>query len=490
MAEPQSIPEALSFDDVLLKPARSSILPREVSLTAQFTRTIALNVPLVSAGMDTVTESRLAIAIAQEGGIGVLHKNLPIDDQAGEVDRVKRSQAGVITNPFTLTPDRTVQDAEDLMARYHVSGVPITNAQGELVGILTNRDLRFLEDYSVPIYTVMTKDNLVTVPPGTSLDEAKVLLSKHKIEKLPVVDKNQKLVGLITIKDIKKARDFPNACRDSYGRLRVAAAIGVSAEELDRARALADAEVDAIVVDTAHGHQDMVIEMVGRVKEALPDVPVVGGNIVTREAAADLIAAGADAVKVGVGPGSICTTRVISGAGMPQITAIMDVSAEARKHGVPVIADGGIRYSGDITKALAAGADVVMIGSLFAGTEESPGDLVLYEGRTFKTYRGMGSIKAMQRGGKMRYMQHHVDEANKLVPEGVEGRVPYRGGLSETVHQLIGGLRSGMGYCGCASLEELRTKAQFVRVTGAGVKESHAHDVTITEEPPNYQIYR
>lgn len=482
--------EGLSFDDVLLKPARSDVLPRETDLRTLFTRRVPLNIPLVSAGMDTVTEARLAIALAQEGGIGVVHKNLTIDEQADEVDRVKRSQAGMITRPFTCHPDQPVQVAEDLMARFHVSGVPITNKAGKLVGILTNRDLRFLDDYSVPIDSVMTKENLITVPPGTTLDEAKKLLQKHRIEKLPVVDQDGNLKGLITIKDITKAREFPNACRDKMGRLRVAAAIGVTDEELARAKALVAAGVDALVIDTAHGHSDMVIRMVGRLKNAVPDTDVVAGNIISREAAEDLIAAGADALKVGVGPGSICTTRVISGAGMPQLSAILEVCEVAQDHEVPVIADGGIRYSGDIVKALAAGAHSVMIGSLFAGTEESPGETVLLEGRTYKAYRGMGSIKAMQRGGKARYLQFEVDHANKLVPEGVEGRVPYRGPLADSVHQLMGGLRSGMGYCGCRDLEDLRTKTQFIRVTSAGILESHPHDITITEEPPNYQMPR
>ena len=479
--------EGLSFDDVLLQPARSDVLPRDANIESKFTRNISLNIPLVSAGMDTVTEARLAIAIAQEGGIGVIHKNFTIDEQALEVDRVKRSQAGIIAEPFTLSPDRSVHDAEELMARYHVSGVPITNGDGTLVGILTNRDLRFLEDYSVTIDSVMTKENLVTVPAGTTLEEAKKLLHKHRIEKLPIVSEDGKLKGLITIKDINKVRDFPNSCRDDMGRLRVAAAVGVTDEEFDRAKALVAAAVDVLVVDTAHGHNQMVIDMVSRLKSAFPDVDVVAGNIIAKDAAADLIAAGADAVKAGVGAGSICTTRIISGAGMPQMSAILNAVEEAQKHEVPVIADGGIRYSGDITKALAAGAHSVMVGSLFAGTAESPGETVLYEGRTFKVYRGMGSLKAMQRGGKARYMQFDIDRADKLVPEGVEGRVPFRGPLADSVYQLMGGVRSGMGYCGCSNLEELRTKAQFVKVTAAGVRESHPHDITITEEPPNYQ---
>ncbi|MFP6617529.1 MAG: IMP dehydrogenase [Candidatus Hydrogenedentota bacterium] len=483
----KQITEGLSFDDVLLKPAKSDILPRDVDLSTHFTRNVKLNIPLVSAGMDTVTEARLAIAIAQEGGIGVIHKNLSIQDQAVEVDRVKKSQAGIITHPFTLQAHQIVQDAEDLMARYHVSGVPITDDSGKLVGILTNRDLRFLEDYSVTIDTVMTKNNLATVAPGTSLEESKKLLHEHRIEKLPVVDSNGILQGLITIKDINKARDFPNSCKDEMGRLRVAAAVGATPDEIERARALIEMSVDVLVVDTAHGHSQMVIDQVKRVKDAFPDMDVVGGNIVTPEGAADLIAAGAEAVKVGVGPGSICTTRVVSGAGMPQLTAIMEVCQEAHKSGVPVIADGGIRLSGDITKAIAGGADTVMVGSLFAGTTESPGETVLYDGRTYKVYRGMGSIKAMQKGSKARYMQHEV-ETNKLVPEGVEGRVPYRGSIADSIHQLMGGLRSGMGYCGTVNLQELRQKSEFIKITAAGMQESHPHDITITEEPPNYHL--
>ncbi len=481
--------EGLSFDDVLLRPGRSDVLPRDADLTTRFSRNIRLNLPLSSAAMDTVTESRLAIAIAHAGGIGVIHKNLAFDEQAAEVDKVKRSQAGIITHPITLRPENSVQDAEDLMGRYRVSGVPITNGEGKLVGILTNRDLRFLDDYSVPISNVMTKEGLVTIPPGTTLAEAKELLHKHRIEKLPIVSSDGALKGLITIKDIAKARDFPNSCNDGMGRLRVAAAIGTGSRELDRAKALTQAGVDALVVDTAHGHSAAVIDTVRAVKEAHPDVDVVAGNVVTAEGAIDLIEAGADAVKVGVGPGSICTTRVVAGAGMPQLTAVFDTAAAARERDVPVISDGGIRYSGDIVKALAAGAESVMIGSLFAGTEESPGETILYEGRTFKVHRGMGSIKAMQRGSKARYMQFEEDHS-KLVPEGVEGRVPFRGSLADYIHQLAGGLRAGMGYCGCADLESLRTKTVFVRMTMAGVRESHPHDVTITEEAPNYQALR
>jgi IMP dehydrogenase len=484
------ISEGFSFDDVLLKPAKSDVLPSAIDLRTLFTRHVPLNIPVASAAMDTVTESRLAIALAQEGGIGVIHRNLTIEEQALEVDRVKRSQAGIISDPFTLTPERPVREAEDLMERYHVSGVPITDKNGKLVGILTNRDLRFQEDWEQPIGEVMTKDRLVTVPPGTTMEEAKKLLHKHRIEKLPIVDERGHLQGLLTIKDINKLRDFPNANRDDMGRLRVAAAIGVTPGELDRAKALIASHVDALVVDTAHGHGQMVADMVRKVKAKFPGVDLVAGNVVTAEGARDLIEAGVDAVKVGVGPGSICTTRIISGAGMPQLTAVLNVVGVAREKGVPVIADGGIRYSGDVAKALAAGAHSVMIGSLFAGTAESPGETVLFEGRTFKEYRGMGSIKAMQRGSKARYMQHDVAETGKLVPEGVEARVPYRGNLASTVHQLMGGVRSGMGYCGCRNLEELRTKTEFIRISAASVAESHPHSITITEEPPNYQMPR
>ena len=484
------ISEGLSFDDVLLRPERSNVVPRDVDVSTRFTRNIMLSVPLVSAAMDTVTESRQAIAIAQEGGIGVIHKNLSAPEQAAEVDRVKRSQSGIITDPITLRPHQRVQDAEELMARYHVSGVPITDGDGKLVGILTNRDLRFLEDYSVPIESVMTREHLVIGLPGTTLEEAKRLLHQHRIEKLPIVSKDGKLVGLITIKDINKARDFPRSCKDERGRLRVAAAIGTGPGELERAQGLVDAQVDVLVVDTAHGHHDFVLEMVCLVKQAFPNIDLVAGNVVTAHGAEDLIAAGADAIKVGVGPGSICTTRVVAGAGVPQITAIMEVASVASKHGVPVIADGGIKYSGDIAKAIAAGADTVMIGGLFAGIEESPGESILYEGRTYKVHRGMGSVKAMQRGSKARYLQFDVEQASKLVPEGVEARVPYRGPLAEYVHQLVGGLRAGMGYCGCRTISELQTNTHFLRITSAGLRESHPHDVTITEEPPNYQVLR
>jgi IMP dehydrogenase len=484
------ISTGLSFDDVLLRPACSKVVPREVSLRTRVTRELTLNIPLLSAAMDTVTEARLAIALAREGGIGVIHKNLTIKEQASEVDRVKRSQAGIISEPFTLTADASLQDAEDLMARYHVSGVPITDKTGMLVGILTNRDMRFEEDYRQPISTAMTpKERLVTVPPGTSLEDAKKLLHKHRIEKLPIVDEAGRLKGLLTIKDIVKARDFPERCTDDRDRLRVGAALGVGREEVERAGMLLSAGADLLVVDSAHGHALMVAETVRHLKKAFPDAQVIAGNVVTPEGARDLIEAGADAVKVGVGPGAICTTRIVAGVGVPQLTAVMDVASECVKHDVPVIADGGIKYSGDIGKAIAAGADCVMIGSLFAGTEESPGETILYEGRTFKVVRGMGSIKAMQRGSRTRYMQFDV-EPEKLVPEGVEARVPYRGMLADYVHQLAGGLRAAMGYCGCLDIPAMKKEPRFVRITAAGIRESHPHDVTITEDAPNYPIPR
>ena len=490
MSYDDRISKGLSFDDVLLRPARSEVLPRDVQLGTRLTRTLRLNIPVLSAAMDTVTEARLAIALAQEGGIGIIHKNFTIEEQAAEVDRVKRSQAGIITHPFTLTPEHKIADAEKLMARYHVSGVPITDENGTLVGILTNRDLRFEEDLSVPIATVMTpRERLVTVPPGTSKEEAKRLLHKHRIEKLPIVDAEGKLKGLLTIKDIMKARDFPNRCADEMGRLRVGAALGVGQGELERAEALIRAGVDVLVVDSAHGHSVMVANTVRAVKDAFPDMEVIAGNVVTAEGAQDLIKAGADAVKVGVGPGAICTTRVVTGVGVPQFTAILEVAEVCRRADTPLIADGGIKYSGDIAKAIAAGADSVMIGSLFAGTEESPGDTVLFEGRPYKVVRGMGSVKAMQRGSKTRYLQFE-EETTKLVPEGIEGRVPYRGLLADYVHQLMGGLRAAMGYCGCRDIPALQQNTHFVQITAAGVRESHPHDVTITEDAPNYQAPR
>lgn len=488
MEHEEEIREGLSFDDVLLEPTRSEWAPRDVELTTRLTRGLTLNIPLLSAAMDTVTEARLAIAIAQEGGIGIIHKNLTVEDQAEEVDRVKRSQAGIITHPFTLTPDQKLFAAEELMARYHISGVPITDAEGYLLGILTNRDLRFEEDLDVPVSTIMTpRDRLITVPPGTGTEEAKRLLHKHRIEKLPIVDERDRLVGLLTIKDIMKARDFPNRCTDDMGRLRVGAALGVGPDEIERADALLAAGADILVVDSAHGHATLVINTVRQLKQAYPNAQVIAGNVVTAAGARALISAGADAVKVGVGPGAICTTRVIAGVGVPQLTAIMNVAGPCRDAGVPVIADGGIKYSGDIAKAIAAGADSVMIGSLFAGTEESPGEKVLYEGRTYKLVRGMGSVKAMQHGSRTRYMQFETDAA-KLVPEGIEGRVPYRGLLADYVYQLMGGLRAAMGYCGCRKIGAMQQQARFVRMTAAGLRESHPHDVTITEDAPNYQI--
>ncbi|MCC6144058.1 MAG: IMP dehydrogenase [Candidatus Hydrogenedentes bacterium] len=490
MALSDRISKGLSFDDVMLIPARSEVLPRDVDLSTRLTRGLRVNIPLLSAAMDTVTEARLAIAMAQEGGIGILHKNLTIEEQSAEVDRVKRSQAGIITHPFTLTAEHKLQDAEDLMARYHVSGVPITDGAGHLVGILTNRDMRFQDDFSKPIASVMTpKEKLVTVSPGTTLQDAKMLLHEHRIEKLPIINSEGVLVGLLTIKDINKARTFPNRCTDDMGRRRVGAAIGVGEHEIERAAALLKSGADVLVVDSAHGHSVMVLETVKMVKQQWPDAQVIGGNVVTKAGAEDLILAGADAVKVGVGPGSICTTRVVAGVGVPQFTAVSDVAEVARHHGVPVVADGGIKYSGDIVKALAGGADTVMIGSLFAGTEESPGETVLYEGRTFKVVRGMGSIKAMRKGSKTRYMQFEEDE-RKLVPEGIEARVPYRGPLTDYVYQLVGGVRAGMGYCGCADIPTLQREAKFVQISAAGLRESHPHDVTITEDAPNYQIPR
>jgi len=482
--EEKFVKEGLTFDDVLLIPAKSDVLPKDVDLKTKLTKKITLNIPLMSAGMDTVTESKLAIAIAREGGIGVIHKNMSIERQALEVDKVKRSEHGVITDPFSLTPDHTIKDAAELMARYKISGVPIT-VDSKLVGIITNRDIRFEDDLDKPIREVMTKDNLVTAPPGTTLEEARQILKKHKIEKLPLVDENNVLKGLITIKDIEKAVEFPNAAKDSKGRLLVAAAVGVGKDIMDRVKALVEAGVDAIVIDTAHGHSKGVLEAVSKIKEKYPDLQLIAGNVATAEATRDLIERGADCVKVGIGPGSICTTRVIAGVGVPQITAIYDCAQEADKYGIPIIADGGIKYSGDIVKAIAAGASVVMLGSLFAGTEESPGEIEIYQGRSYKVYRGMGSLGAMKEGSSDRYFQEDV---TKFVPEGVEGRVPYKGPLKETVYQLVGGLRAGMGYCGVRNIEELRTKTKFIKITQAGLTESHPHDIIITKEAPNYNL--
>jgi len=476
------IREGLTFDDVLLVPQKSDVTPDMIKLNTQLTRKIKLNVPLMSAAMDTVTESALAIAMAREGGIGIIHKNMPIEKQASEVDIVKRSENGVIVNPFFLSPEHTLKDADDLMGKYKISGVPICEG-GKLVGIITNRDLRFETDFSRQIKEAMTKENLVTAPVGTDLAQAQEILRHHKIEKLPIVDDEGGLRGLITIKDIEKSVRYPNAAKDANGRLLVGAALGVTKDVLERAKALVDAQVDVFVLDSAHGHSENIIKTVRLVKEAFPEVQLIAGNIATGAAAEELIKAGADAVKVGIGPGSICTTRVVAGVGVPQVTAIADVAEVAAKYGVPVIADGGIKYSGDLPKAIAAGADVIMIGSLFAGCEESPGQEEIYQGRRFKVYRGMGSLAAMEVGSKDRYFQTNT---KKLVPEGVEGRVPYKGPLSDTVYQLLGGLRSGMGYCGTATVPDLKERGQFVRITGAGLKESHPHDIYITKEAPNY----
>jgi IMP dehydrogenase len=489
MADLSNIREGLSFDDVLLAPARSEILPREVDLTTKLTRNKTMGIPIVSSAMDTVTEARLAIALAQEGGIGIIHRNLTPDEQAIEVDRVKRSENGVITDPITLRPDNRVSEANELMARYHISGVPITTEDGKLVGILTNRDLRFQNDFNAPISDVMTKESLVTAPVGTNLEEAKVILHKNRIEKLLLVDDSGYLRGLITIKDIRKIMEYPSSCKDRYGRLCVGAAVGTGDDALVRAEKLIKAGVDVIAVDTAHGHSTRVLETVRRLKLEFDGVDIIGGNVATEEGALELIEAGADAIKVGVGPGSICTTRIVSGAGMPQITAINDCANVARAHGVPVIADGGIRYSGDITKALAAGASCVMIGNLFAGTEESPGEIVIYEGRSYKIYRGMGSLQAMKRGGRDRYFQENEFNMDKLVPEGIEGRVSYRGSLANFVFQLIGGVKSGMGYCGVKDIPSLQAKAKFIKITNAALLESHPHNITITKEAPNYQRF-
>lgn len=483
----ENLTEGLTFDDVLLIPAHSLILPRDVTLSTRLTRNIPLNIPLVSAAMDTVTESRTAITMAREGGIGIIHKNLSIEDQAHEVDKVKKSESGMIVDPITMRPNQKISEALELMSRYRISGVPVVKPNGKLVGILTNRDLRFETDYDLPISSRMTKRNLVTVPVGTTLEQAKEHLKHTRVEKLLVVDEDRNLKGLITIKDIEKVKKYPNACKDSLGRLRVGAAVGPTADMEQRMEALVKAGVDVVVIDTAHGHSQGVIDAVARAKQLYPQIDVIAGNIATAAAAEALIKAGADGIKVGIGPGSICTTRVVAGVGVPQITAIMECAKVAHAHGVPVIADGGIKFSGDLPKAVTAGADVIMIGSLFAGTEESPGDTVLYQGRTYKSYRGMGSIGAMKDGSKDRYFQSDVGDDVKLVPEGIEGMVPLRGPLSANIHQLIGGLRSGMGYTGCSTIQQLQQNGRFIRITGAGLKESHVHDVTITKEAPNYR---
>jgi IMP dehydrogenase len=479
------IPEALTFDDVLLVPAKSAVLPTQVDTRTLLTRNIPLNIPIVSAAMDTVTESRLAIALAQQGGIGIMHRTMSIGQQASEIDKVKRSESGMIVDPVTVRPDNRIADALEIMRKYKISGVPVTR-DGKLVGILTNRDLRFETRLELPVENAMTKENLITVPVGTTLDDAEQILHRHRVEKLLVVDEEFNLKGLITVKDIQKRIKYPNAAKDAQGRLRVGAAVGVTGDFVERAQELVKAKVDLIVVDTAHGHSARVLEAVKLLKQKFPEVDLVAGNVATFEGASDLIALGVAGLKVGIGPGSICTTRVVTGAGVPQVTAIADCARAARQAGVPIIADGGIKFSGDITKAIAAGANTVMIGSLFAGTEESPGETILYQGRTFKSYRGMGSISAMAAGSGDRYAQE--GEVSKLVPEGIEGRVPYKGLLAEMVLQLVGGLRSGMGYCGCATIEELQQQARFMRITSAGLRESHVHDVIITKEAPNYRL--
>ena len=476
----------LTYDDVLLVPGRSSVMPRQVDTGAMLTQRIRLNVPLMSAAMDTVTESEMAIAIAREGGVGVLHKNMTREQQADQVRRVKRSESGMILDPITLHPDDTVMSARVQMARYSIGGIPIVDENRKLVGIATNRDLRFVIDDSTKLKDVMTYENLITAPEGTTLKAAEQTLQQYKIEKLPVIDQQGILLGLITFKDIEKKRKFPNACKDDHGRLRVGAAVGVTADVMERVESLREAEVDFVIVDTAHGHSEGVLKVVHSVKDAYPDLDVIAGNVATAEGTKDLIQAGADAIKVGIGPGSICTTRVVAGVGVPQLTAIMDCANVARTKGIAVIADGGIKQTGDIPKAITAGANCVMIGGLFARVEESPGETILYEGRKYKSYRGMGSMSAMQAGSKDRYFQDAEDDIKKLVPEGIEGRVPYGGMLNEVIYQMIGGLRAAMGYCGCASLDDMYEKAQFVRITASGLKESHPHDVFITKEAPNY----
>jgi IMP dehydrogenase len=495
------VPEALTFDDVLLLPAKSDVVPNEVNTQVQLTRNIRLNIPLISAAMDTVTESRMAIALAQQGGLGIVHRNLTIEQQAGEIDKVKRSESGMIVDPITMEPERKISDALEVMRRYRISGVPVTKGK-KLVGILTNRDLRFETRTDIPISQIMTKESLITVPVGTTLEQAEAILHQHRVEKLLVVDDNYELKGLITVKDIQKKLKYPGAAKDAQGRLRVGAAVGATGDFLERAQEMVRNKCDVLALDSAHGHSTRVLEAVKAIKRALPGVSLLAGNVGTYEGAAELIACGADGVKVGIGPGSICTTRVVTGAGVPQITAIAEAARAARESGIPIIADGGVKYSGDISKAIAAGASVVMIGSLLAGTEESPGETILYQGRTFKAYRGMGSMGAMAQGSGERYFQSLDDPAEshrgldsgeegnrlaKLVPEGIEGRVPFRGTVAMMVYQLVGGLRSGMGYVGCGSIEELQQKARFIRISGAGLKESHVHDVTITREAPNYR---
>lgn len=479
------VKEGLTYDDVLLIPQKSEVLPNEVTTKTNLTKKISINIPIISAGMDTVTESKLAIAIAREGGLGIIHKNMSIEKQALEVDRVKRCEHGVIVDPFSLTPDHIVQDAENLMARYRISGVPVVDKDDKLVGIITNRDIRFEPDMDAKISDVMTKEELITAPAHISLEDAEKILRKHKIEKLPLVDEAGLLKGLITIKDIEKTIKYPNRATDARGRLLAGAAVGIGADMMERVKALVEAGVDVVALDSAHGHSINIIRAVKVIKDAYPDLDVIAGNVATGAATKDLIEAGADAIKVGIGPGSICTTRVVAGIGVPQVTAVNDCAEVAKEYGIPVIADGGIKYSGDIPKAIAAGADVVMLGSLFAGTEESPGEIVMYQGRSFKTYRGMGSTAAMEAGSKDRYFQN---DTKKFVPEGVEGRVPYRGYLRDIIYQLVGGLKSGMGYCGTGSIQDLKENGMFIKITNAGLKESHPHDISITKEPPNYSI--
>jgi len=496
------VPEALTFDDVLLQPCRSDVVPATANTQTQLTRTIRLNIPIISAAMDTVTESHMAIAVAQQGGLGIVHRNLTIEQQANEVDKVKRSESGMIVDPVTMSPDDKVSDALEVMRKYKISGVPITKNK-KLVGILTNRDLRFETRFDVPINKVMTKEHLITVPVGTTLEEAEKILHEHRVEKLLVVDDQYNLKGLITVKDIQKKLKYPHAAKDSHGRLRVGGAIGATGDFLERAQELAKAKVDLVAIDSAHGHSTRVIEAIKAVKAKLPEVELIAGNVATFDAACELARSGADGIKVGIGPGSICTTRVVTGAGVPQMTAISEAYRATKDAGVPIIADGGIKYSGDITKALAGGANAVMIGSLFAGTDESPGETILYQGRSFKSYRGMGSLGAMAQGSSERYFQSASGDSStggpvledgdsnrlaKLVPEGIEGRVPYRGSVAMIVHQMVGGLRSGMGYCGCATIADLQQKARFVRISGAGLRESHVHDVIITREAPNYAL--
>lgn len=487
MWESKFAKEGLTFDDVLLVPAHSEVLPKEVNLSVNLTPKIKLNIPMISAGMDTVTEAAMAIAMARQGGLGIIHKNMSIEEQTDNVEKVKRSENGVITNPFFLTPTHQVFDAEHLMGKYRISGVPIVNNETDLklVGIITNRDLRFIQDYSLLINDVMTKEDLITAPVGTTLAEAENMLQQYKIEKLPIVDENGALKGLITIKDIEKVMEYPNAAKDVHGRLLVGAAVGVTKDTMVRIEKLVNAQVDVVVIDTAHGHSQGVLNTVKDIRAKFPELAIIAGNVATGEGTEALFEAGADVVKVGIGPGSICTTRVVAGVGVPQITAIYDSATVARKLGKTIIADGGIKYSGDIIKALAAGGHVVMLGSLLAGTSESPGDTEIFQGRRFKVYRGMGSVAAMENGSKDRYFQ---DDAKKLVPEGIEGRLPYKGALADTIHQLVGGVRAGMGYCGTKDLQDLRENAQFIRMTGAGLRESHPHDVQITKESPNYSI--